>query len=100
MEAAMTNNASGPVHDLLLLHGYRLVDDACNQDGRRTYVHDSDATRTRFIRLGGVLRPLGWTIDETKLRSFLNSETGEVIEIEPGGAETTGHFVHYMGARD
>ena len=92
----MTNLASGPIHDLLVNLGYSLVDDAWSQYGRRSYIHDSDFTRSQFICLRRMLRQLGWSIDQTTLRSFINSGTGEMIEMEPGGPDTTGHFVHHM----
>lgn len=95
----MTIIERGPLHDLLALHGYRLVEDAWSNQGRRTYVHEDNATRSQFIGLGGVLRHLGWTSDKAKLRSFIHSETGEVIEVEPRGADTTGHFLHHMTLR-
>jgi len=33
-------------------------------------------------------------------RSFLNIGSGEMIELEPGGSDTTGHFLHHMKAFD
>jgi hypothetical protein len=43
------------------------------------------------------LQDLGWSSDRSKLRSFRNP-AGEEIEIEPGGADTSGHFLHHMKA--
>ena len=44
------------------------------------------------------LRPLGWEADKNKLRSFRLRGADEIIEVEPGGSETTGHFLHHMKA--
>ena len=81
--------------DTLFALGYRLVDDAWNSDGRRTYTHDDEASRTHLVELRQSLGNLGWSADPSKLRSFRNS-VDEEIEIEPSGADTTGHFLHHM----
>lgn len=88
--------ASG-VEDTLYDLGYRLVDDAWNTHGRLTYVHNDDASRPHLAVLRQSLGSLGWSADRSKLRSFRNP-AGEEIEIEPGGADTTGHFLHHMKA--
>jgi hypothetical protein len=85
------------LHDLLFAHGYRLVDDAWRTQGRVTYIHDDDADRGHLADLAKVLGSVGWNKNRDKLRSFMNN-AAEEIEIEPGGADTTGHFLHYMKA--
>jgi len=50
------------------------------------------------MALAETLRPLGWEADENKLRSFRHRRAGEIIEVEPGGSDTTGHFLHHMKA--
>jgi hypothetical protein len=85
------------VHDHLTAKGYRLVEDAWSTHGRVTYVHDDDADRGHIADLAKVLGSVGWHKNRDKLRSFTNV-TGDEIEIEPGGADTTGHFLHHMKA--
>jgi len=84
------------IHDLLVSEGYRLVEDAWQTHGRRTYVHDDSADRSFVREISRTLRLAGWVPDNTVLRSFRNSATGELIEIEPGGADTSGHFLHHL----
>lgn len=83
-------------HDLLVSQDYKLVEDAEKEHGRRTYLHEECATRLYIADLARTLRGIGWKIDPTKLRSFQRPDTHEIIELEPGGSETTGHFLHYM----
>lgn len=83
-------------HDLLIQKGYKLIDDAWSENGRRTYIHNDDADREFIIRLLKVLRSLGWEAHPNILRAFLHSETREIIEIEPGGNEISGSFLHFM----
>jgi hypothetical protein len=82
--------------DLLVSQGYKLIEDAWGQYGRRTYLHDDDATRAHITNLARNLKCAGWEINRERLRSFNHCQTGEFIEIEPGGSETTGHFLHHM----
>jgi len=84
------------IHDLLFSEGYRLTEDAWQADGRRTYLHDDNADRSFVTGLARVLRAHGWVTDDTVLRAFRNCATGELIEIEPGGADTSGHFLHHL----
>ncbi len=85
------------MHDLLFAQGYRLAEDAWSTEGRMTYVHDDDADRGHLAGLARVLGSVGWHRNRDKLRSFTNV-TGNEIEIEPGGSDTTGHFLHHMKA--
>ena len=84
------------LHDLLTAHGYKLIDDSWSFYGRRTYDHNDQATREFISGLEKQLRSLGWERHPTILRAFRHPDTGEVIEVEPGGADTGGHFLHHM----
>jgi hypothetical protein len=81
-------------HDLLDAEGYRLVEDAWAEFGRRTYLHDDDANRDYVKGLARLLQSAGWQTDSRKLRTFRRSD--HEIELEPGGSEVTGHFLHHM----
>jgi hypothetical protein len=74
---------------LLISQGYKLVDDAWEGYGRRTYVHDDDATRGYTASLAKVLAASGWGRDRSKMREFRHATTGEIIELEPGGQRRT-----------
>ncbi|MBR0986102.1 hypothetical protein [Bradyrhizobium liaoningense] len=76
------------------------MDDAWDSNGRRTYLHDEDADRAFLKQLQRILRTLEWTADPDKLRTFGHAGSGEIIEIEPGGSDTSGHFLHHMKAFD
>jgi len=84
------------MEEVLTVQGYKLIDDAWDKFGRRTYQHNDDATRVHIKSLGMMLSGLGWNASSDTLRAFCNRETGELIEVEPGGSETTGHFLHHM----
>jgi hypothetical protein len=86
------------LEETFLNYGYRLVDDAWESEGRRTYMHDDEASRAHLADLQQALAKLNWSPHSSKLRSYL-SQAGEEIEIEPGGAETSGHFLHHMKLR-
>jgi hypothetical protein len=74
-------------HDLLVAEGYRLVEDAWDEFGRRTYLHDDDANRDHVKGLARLLKSAGWQTDSRKLRTFRH----------PGSDhEITGHFLHHM----
>jgi hypothetical protein len=92
----MVINFTGSTHDLIVSQGYRLTDDSWGEQGRRTYIHDDDAERSHITRLSIALRAAGWKNDSEKLRSFVHPGSKEIIEIEPGGSETSGHFLHHM----
>jgi hypothetical protein len=84
--------------DTLMILGYRPEDDSWETDGRRTYSHDDDATRAFLTTLCGILARQGWQCSPHELRTFRHQMTGQVIEIEPGGADCTGHYLHRMKA--
>jgi hypothetical protein len=86
----------GQVHEVLVRQGYKLIDDAWDTKGRRTYDHHDDATRDFIAGLARVLRSSGWEAHPELLRAFHRAESGEIIEIEPGGSETNGHFLHHL----
>jgi len=84
------------MQELLSSRDYKLIEDAWDAHGRWTYLHEDDATRDYVRNLARALGRAGWEVDRNKLRSFRHRVTGEVIEIEPAGSETTGHFLHHM----
>jgi hypothetical protein len=87
-------------HDMLIQQGYKLVDDAWENNGRKTYSHDSDASGTQIANLKMRLGSAGWVKDKNSLWVFRQPLTDEIIELEPGGSETSGHFLHHMKALD
>jgi hypothetical protein len=75
--------------------GYRLIDDKWDSEGRRTFVHSEDADRPFLIDLEINLLDYSWKKrDPDRLRSFVNDESGKLIEIEPVGAAPSVHFLH------
>ena len=83
--------------ETLLVLGYRPEDDSWDTDGRRTYIHDDDASRAWLTSLTAILGRQGWRRRPTNLRTYVNTD-GQIIEIEPGGADCTGHYLHHMKA--
>ena len=84
------------LHGLLVALGYKLVEDAWKEFGRLTYMQDDDADRDHIKNLARALRSSGWRPDARKLRTLHHSVSGDEIELEPGGSEVTGHFLHYV----
>jgi hypothetical protein len=68
--------------------------------GVRTYLHDEYADRTFLLKLERTLQTSEWKADRNKLRTSSHPPSGEVIEIESGGSDTSGHFLHHMKAFD
>jgi hypothetical protein len=96
-QTVMSELQSGKHVDAVLENlGYSLVENCWAIEGRRTYVNHEDADRDLLADLGRTLSAYGWKRHKTKLRSFSNDPSGELIEIEPVGAQTSGHFVHYL----
>jgi hypothetical protein len=85
-----------PLHELLVAEGYKLIDDLWDSQGRRTYDHNDEATREFIAGLDKRLRSLGWERDPDEIRAFSHPPTREFLEIEPGGSETSGHFLHHL----
>ena len=85
-----------PTHNILISLGYKLVEDAWENSGRRTYSHDDDVSRTEMANLKINLGSAGWIRDTNALWIFRQQESGEILEVEPGGAETSGHFLHHL----
>lgn len=86
------------VADIAQSLGYKPEDDSWDTDGRRTYIHDCDADLPVMRILRGIFeRAGGWRLHPTELRTFIH-ESGEVVEIEPGGPDTSGHYLHHMRA--
>jgi hypothetical protein len=90
----------GSTHNMIVSQGYRLTDDSWDEHGRRTYIHDDDVARSHISSLSIALRAAGWKNDSEKLWSFVHRDPDEIIEIEPGGPDTSGHFIHHMKAFD
>lgn len=83
--------------DVLEVFGYIPEDDSWETDGRRTYINHDSASRG-FIRvLIAALARHGWKPDKARLRTLVHSD-GNIIEIEPGGPDTSGHYLHHMKA--
>jgi hypothetical protein len=87
-------------HDLLIQHGYKLIDDSGTLHGRRTYNHNDDANREFIASLAKVLRSAGWETHPNILRAFRHPVTEEALELESGGSDVTGHFLHRTKAFD
>ncbi len=86
------------LEDALTVLGYCPEDDAWETDGRRTYIHEDNATRAYLTTLRGILARQGWHRDANALRTFRHEASEQIIEIEPGGADCTGHYLHHMKA--
>lgn len=84
------------MHEILVSEGYKLIDDAWGKHGRLTYLHNDDADRQFLADLTRTIRVAGWVRSQNELRTFRHPTTDEIIEIEPGGSETSGHFLHLM----
>jgi hypothetical protein len=84
------------VREVLESHGYRIIDDAWEEYGHRTYIHDDDASRAYVTAFARILGSAGWERERAKMREFVHPGTGEIIELDPGGSETSGHFLHYL----
>lgn len=84
--------------DTLFLFGYKPEDNSWDTDGRCTYIHNESADKSLVNTLAGALYRRGWDKHPTKLRTFEHCNTHEIIEIEPGGADASGHYLHIMKA--
>jgi len=85
------------IEDVIYELGYRPEDDSWDTDGRRTYVHDDDVTKDHLSLVNNTIAPLEWRRCTFQLFAF-HHPSGELIELEPGGADCTGHFLHHMKA--
>jgi hypothetical protein len=88
--------AGASTHDILIQQGYKLVDDEWEKSARRTYIHDDDASGTQIASLKRTLGRVGWVRDRNALWLFHHPLTDEILELEPGGESTSGHFLHHM----
>src|SRR3979490_2397349 len=86
------------IHDILIEQGYRLIDDGRERDGRRTYLREENASGEQISILKKHFENIGWKKDYENLWSFVHPDSGEIVELEPGGPETSGHFFHYARA--
>jgi hypothetical protein len=92
----MTSGAT--THDILIQQGYKLIDDKWEKNARRTYIHNDDASGTQISTLKRTLGRAGWVRDRNALWLFNHPLTDEILELEPGGENTSGHFLHHMKA--
>ncbi len=76
--------------------GYKIGEDAWEDHGRKTYVNSEDADRQFLKDLQATLLRLEFVKDKNHLRRFRCDSTGEFMEVEPGGRETSGHFLHHL----
>jgi hypothetical protein len=86
------------MQELFEAEGYKLIDDGWDEHGRLTFIHDDDADRPQLNRLTRTLQYAGWEKSKTELRTFRHPASGEIVEVEPGGSDMSGHFLHYMSA--
>ena len=84
----------------LLAQGYRLVDNANNEHGRLTFMHDDNADRPFLLALSHSLRYRGWQTDDAVPPVYRLPSAKLMIEIEPGGADTSGHYLHLIHTAD
>jgi len=87
------------LEDALVILGYKPEDDSWDTDGRRTYISDDDATSNFLAMVTNILKPIDWHRDLSALRTYRHVN-GEIIEIEIGGVDCTGHYLHHMKAQD
>jgi len=85
------------LEDALVILGYKPEDDSWDTDGRRTYISDDDVTPAFLVVVTNILKYINWYRDSSSLRTYRHAN-GEIIEIEPGGADCTGHYLHHMKA--
>jgi hypothetical protein len=78
---------------LLLSQGYRLAADS-SEPGRLTFMHDDNADRPFLLALSHTLRYAGWQSDASVPPRYHLPGSTQLIEIEPGGADTSGHYLH------
>ena len=50
-------------HEFLVREGYKLVEDAWKDNGRRTYLHDDNASGDYIKRLARLFQGAGWQTD-------------------------------------
>src|SRR6266436_5929422 len=58
------------IHEVLIQHGYKLIDDAWSEPARRTYDHNDEANREFIASLAKVLAIAGWETHPNILRAF------------------------------
>lgn len=81
------------VEHVLLGMGYDLEDNSLDSDGRLTMSHGDDAD-SKFMRMCCKrLAEIGFVREGVFV---FKDDAGGIIELEPGGSETTGHLVHWM----
>jgi hypothetical protein len=98
-ERLASDPLASQTHELLVSAGYKFIDDAWENSGRRTYLHDEDATREYVNSFARLVEKAGWRKNIRKLRSFRHLRARDEIELEPRGSEVTGHFLHHLRPR-
>ena len=63
---------------------------------RLTFVHNDDADCQQLNRTTRTLQFAGSQKSDAALRTFNHPVTRELVEIEPGGSDVSGHFLHFM----
>jgi len=96
----MAMNLNEPQTKLLVEQGYRLVEDAGAMHGRLTFLHDENADRPFLLALSHSLRYAGWQADDAVPPVYRLPGMRLMIEIEPGGANTSGHYLHLIETRN
>jgi hypothetical protein len=86
------------IEQVLKQIGYRLVDDSWDDQGRKTFLNSENADYSFMKELESALIDCGFRRHETLLRAFRSGSTGQFLEIEVGGPETSGHYLHYFRA--
>jgi hypothetical protein len=81
---------------LLSANGYRLV---ARNGRKRTYKHDDNADGSFLLALSYSLRYAGWQADDSVPPLYRMPSAGLMIEIELGGADTAGHYLHLIDTR-
>lgn len=74
------------------------MDESRDDQDRKTFLNSENADYSFMKQLESGLLECGFRRHETSLRAFLNGSTGEFLEIEVGGPETSGHYLHYFQA--
>ena len=76
--------------------GYKLAEDVWADAGRRSYVNSENADREFLRDLEDEIRAFHWRKHNTRLRAFEKNDSSEILEVEPGGSDTSGHFLHHF----
>lgn len=81
------------IENVLLGLGYDLEDNSIETDGRLTMSHGDNATRRFLKACCSEFASIGF--GRTGVFSFSDT-SGDILEIEPGGPDASGHLIHWM----